>query len=85
MAKRISGRTFIVGASVATLGLIAEAALTWVRKETPVLVENSVVVFGLGLCGLVVFVDEAAEDRSSSDPVMPGWQRDQVGVVAGCA
>src|SRR5215468_11016997 len=36
-----------------------------------------------GVVRLVVFVDEAAEDRSSSDPVMPSRQPDHVGVVAG--
>jgi hypothetical protein len=35
VAKRISGRTFVVGAAVAAVGLLAESALTWVRKETP--------------------------------------------------
>src|SRR5262245_3209420 len=51
----------------------------------PVLVENTDTGCYLGLRGWVVLVGEAAEDRSSSDPVEPSRQRDHGRVVVGCA
>lgn len=35
MAKRVSGRTFLVGAVAAVVGLATEAITAWVRKEAP--------------------------------------------------
>jgi hypothetical protein len=47
-------------------------------------VENPVAGSDVGLCDLVVFVDETAKDRSSSDAVMSSRELDHVWVVGGC-
>jgi hypothetical protein len=35
VAKRVSGRTFMIGAAVAAVGLVTESAISWISRETP--------------------------------------------------
>jgi hypothetical protein len=74
VAKRISGRTFVVGAAIAAAGLITEAAITWVRKETPpswapITTAAATVLFA----GLNAVVEKGREEPTPQ-PAYPGHQ-----------
>jgi hypothetical protein len=79
VAKRISGRTFLVGAAVAAVGLLTEAAITWVRKETPPGWAPATTALATVLvAGLNAVVEKGREEPARPQPVYqpayPGYR-----------
>lgn len=69
MAKRVSGRTFLVGAVAALVGLATEAIAAWVRKEAP---PNWAPFATAGVTVLLAGVTAVAEKGSDPAVELPG-------------
>jgi hypothetical protein len=67
VAKRVSGRAFLVGAAVAVAGLATEAVVAWVRKEAPpVWAPIAAPVVTVLLAGVTAV---AEKDRGAAQPL----------------
>jgi hypothetical protein len=77
VAKRVSGRTFLVGATAAVLGLVTEGIAAWVRKEAPPswapIATAAVTVLVAGLTAVAEkSADTAVELPGPMQPAYPG-------------